>query len=86
MIKSASAIAAGVLGVITPFGGFLFPPIPILAVIFGHMGLREVKAGYREGRDMALTGIFFGWLTISFYLVIGAIWVGFMSTASSLFS
>lgn len=77
--KSASAIAAGVLGVITPFGGFFFPPIPILAVIFGHMGLKEIKAGYREGRGMALTGIFFGWIAISFYVITGTIWIGFMS-------
>lgn len=69
MIKSGSAIAAGVLGIVTPFGGFLFPPIPILAAVFGHMGLKEVQAGYREGSGMALTGIWFGWTFIVLYFL-----------------
>lgn len=81
MIKSASAITAGVLGVITPFGGFFFPPIPILALVFGLMGLKEVKAGYREGRGMALTGIFFGTIAVSAYAVSVALFGGFLLTS-----
>lgn len=77
--KSASAVAAGVLGIITPFGGFLFPPIPILALVLGLMGFKEIKAGYREGRGMALTGIFFGTIVVSAYVITGTIWIGFIS-------
>lgn len=80
MIKSGSAITAGVLGVITPFGGFMFPPIPILALVFGVMGMKEIKAGYREGRGMALTGVLFGSFAVAAYLICGALSAGFFLT------
>jgi len=81
MIRSGSAIAALVLGVLVPFGGFFFPPIPILALVFGLAAMREIDAGYREGRGMAKTGIFFGTVAVAFYVMAAVIQGGYLLTA-----
>jgi type IV pilus assembly protein PilA len=69
---SGKAIASLVLGFFSAF-----PPIAILAVIFGHLSLSEIKrsAGRLTGKGMAITGLVFGYLGLAFIpiLIIAAI-------------
>lgn len=52
---SGNATASLVFGVIGMLGGFLICGIPcLLAVLFGHLALRETKTGQRGGHDAPL--------------------------------
>lgn len=70
---SGMAIASLIFGIL-----FLFFPLSILAVIFGHVSLSQIKksAGRLGGRGMAITGLVLGYLGIAMIpliLIIAAI-------------
>jgi hypothetical protein len=53
--KAIFSLVCGILG--------LFPPAAIVAVIFGHLSLSEIRksAGRLSGRGLAITGLVFGY-------------------------
>jgi type IV pilus assembly protein PilA len=70
---SGMAIASLIFGIL-----FLFFPLSILAVIFGHVSLSQIKksAGRLGGRGLAITGLVLGYLGIAMIpliLIIAAI-------------
>jgi type IV pilus assembly protein PilA len=71
-VTNGKSIASLIFG----FFAFLFPSA-ILAIIFGHLSISEIhKSGGRlKGKGMAITGLVFGYLGISFIpvLIIAAI-------------
>lgn len=76
---SGLATASMVLGIIGFLGGWCLFGIPcFLAVLFGHLALKETKTGERGGHGQAITGLILGyvlavpWLILSIILVLGA--------------
>lgn len=71
--RSGKAVAGFVLGLISIIL-FLTIVVPLLALIFGVLGLREIgrSNGMRTGRGMAITGVVLGTLGL---LGGGALWV-----------
>lgn len=62
MPTSGYATAAMVLGLATfVAGGFA----GLFAVIFGHLGLREVNSGTRGGKGQAITGLVLGYISLA---------------------
>ncbi|CAB4729172.1 unannotated protein [freshwater metagenome] len=54
----------GIVGPFIPCAG------PLLATIFGHVALHEIKGNPTlNGRRMALAGVILGWLGIVFWLL-----------------
>ncbi|MFC5834879.1 DUF4190 domain-containing protein [Nonomuraea insulae] len=71
-----AALVTGLTGFITC--GFT----SILAVIFGHVSLAQIRRDGTDGRGMALAGTILGWfLTGAWLLFWGLSWAGFVSTA-----
>ena len=71
--SSGMAIASLIFGLF-----FLFFPLPIVAVVFGHISLSRIKksAGRLGGRGLAITGLVLGYLGIAMIpliLIIAAI-------------
>jgi type II secretory pathway pseudopilin PulG len=64
---SGMAIASLVFGIL-----FLFFPLNILAIIFGHISLSQIKAsaGRLGGRGMAIAGLVLGYLGIAMIPII----------------
>lgn len=60
------AIIAAVLG--------LVPGISVLAVVAGHVALRETASEYVSGRGMALAGLALGYIGVTVWLLIGLVW------------
>jgi type IV pilus assembly protein PilA len=70
---SGLAIASLIFGIL-----FLFFPLPVLAVVFGHISLSQIKksAGRLGGRGMAIAGLVLGYMGIAFVpliLIVAAI-------------
>jgi type II secretory pathway pseudopilin PulG len=63
---SGKAVASLVLGIVNALGFFLFFPVAILAVVFGHLGRNEVKQsqGAVTGGGMAMTGLVLGYMSV----------------------
>ncbi|MDX5399591.1 MAG: DUF4190 domain-containing protein [Actinomycetes bacterium] len=59
------AIVAAVFG--------LVPGISVLAVVAGHVALRETSE-YVSGRGMALAGLALGYIGITVWALIGVVW------------
>lgn len=65
---SGLAITALVLGIV---GG------AILAVIFGHVALNDIKRTGKEGKGMAIAGLVLGYIETAFWvLIIGLFVIG----------
>lgn len=73
--NNAMAIASLVTGLVGVFVCF-FPVLSLLAVVFGHVALSQIKqrAGRERGRGMAIGGLVIGYLTllaaIGFWIVV----------------
>ena len=63
---SGWATAAVIMGIITLCGGFLVGIPPILAVVFGHIAIRQTRGGIRRGYGMAVTGLVLGYVFLIF--------------------
>jgi hypothetical protein len=57
---SGLAIASLVLGILWLFGGG-----SILAVIFGHISLRQINRGERDGKGLAIAGLVLGYVGLA---------------------
>ena len=58
----------------------------IVAVITGHMSLKQLKTNGEAGRGMALTGTILGWVGIGFAvigIILIVIWVMFIVGVAS---
>ncbi|WP_231939652.1 DUF4190 domain-containing protein [Brevibacterium siliguriense] len=74
----------GLLSMI-PFIGVIFSIIamllwiaPVLAVIFGHVGLGQIKRTGEEGRGQAIAGLIIGYVTIALGLIMAIVVIGFL--------
>ena len=72
------AVAALVLGIVGVFTFWLYLIIPILAVVFGHIGYSKVgkSQGTQKGSGMALAGLILGYAMIAiglFFLFIAIV-------------
>jgi Domain of unknown function (DUF4190) len=88
---NGNAIASFVLGILG-ITGPLFLIGPILALVFGYMGRRQIdqSGGAEWGHGLAVAGIVLGWvglgLTVLFVLLVSAMFVGGTSTSTQLHS
>lgn len=62
--KATASMWLGILGFI--FGVCTFGVLSVLAVVFGHLALSEIKKTGLEGHGRAITGLVFG-----YFMVIG---------------
>jgi Domain of unknown function (DUF4190) len=82
--SSGMAVASMVLGIVGLLSSCCALGIPsLLAVIFGHVAIRETKSGVKSGHGMAVAGLVLGYV---FFLpaVILSIWVLFGAGMSTL--
>ena len=65
------AIASMVLGILSIvfFCAWFFPVLPILAVVFGHIALSQIRKQGTSGRGMALAGLITGYLGLALTVV-----------------
>ncbi len=61
---SGRATAAMVLGIISILGGFFFGIPPIVAVVLGHLAMKETSTGYRAGHGQAVAGLVLGYISL----------------------
>lgn len=62
---SGLATASMVMGLIGVLGGWCFFGLPCaVAVLLGHMALRETKTGERGGHGQAVAGLILGYLCL----------------------
>ena len=57
--NSITALVLGICGLV------VFPPIGILAVIFGNRARREIASRAEEGSGLATAGVILGWIGIA---------------------
>ncbi len=69
--RPAQSIWARIAIVAAVFG--LVPGISVLAVVAGHVALRETSE-YVSGRGMALAGLALGYIGITVWALIGIVW------------
>ena len=43
---------------------FMFGPLAILAIVFGHVARHQIKRSGEQGAGLALTGLIFGWAAV----------------------
>jgi Domain of unknown function (DUF4190) len=63
---NAFAVASMVIGIL-----WLFWIGSLLAVIFGHVSLGQIKRsnGLQTGRGMAIAGLTLGWISLAFWIL-----------------
>lgn len=59
---ATASLVTGILGVLIGCCSFGIPSI--LAVVFGHLALRETRTGARGGHGMAIAGLILGYLLV----------------------
>lgn len=63
---SASAVGSLVFGILGVLGGWCIFGIPcLIAVILGHLALRETRNDQMGGHGMAVTGVILGYLFVA---------------------
>jgi hypothetical protein len=58
----------GILSIVF-FCAWFFPVMPILAVVFGHIALSQIRRQGTAGRGMALAGLITGYLGLALTVV-----------------
>ncbi|MCP3785348.1 DUF4190 domain-containing protein [Micromonospora sp. A3M-1-15] len=65
ILTSGMATASLVLGILGVLGGWCLFGLPcVLAVILGHLALRETRDGMRSGHSMAVAGLVLGYVFV----------------------
>ncbi|MEU2613104.1 DUF4190 domain-containing protein [Micromonospora sp. NPDC007271] len=65
VLTSGMATASLVLGILGVLGGWCLFGLPcILAVVLGHLALRETRDGTRSGHGMAVAGLVLGYVFV----------------------
>lgn len=77
-----------IVSLVSGIAAFVILPLiaSIVAVITGHMSLKQLKTNGEAGRGMALTGTILGWVGIGFAvigIVLIVIWVMFIVGVAS---
>ncbi len=54
---------------------------PIAGVVFGHLGLSQIKRTGDAGRGLAVTGLVIGYAAIAFLIVFFVMYIGFIALA-----
>ena len=79
IVGIGGGFVCGLLSMI-PFIGVIFSVIamflwiaPVLAVIFGHIGLGQIKRTGEEGRGQAIAGLIIGYVTIALGLIMAIV-------------
>lgn len=81
---SGFAIASLVFGIISLFGGAFVIIPPLLAVIFGHIGISACRKDPRtDGKGLAIAGLVMGYLCIAGWLVYVLFVIGLFALAAS---
>lgn len=73
------AVASLVLGIVSFFCfGFIFP-VPLLAIVFGHLSLDRIarSGGAEKGRGLAIAGLVLGWIFIVPIMLAALAWLGY---------
>ena len=69
--KSGYSIASLVFGIISFLGGFYFVLPPIMAVIFGHIAISQIRNNpLLGGKAMARIGLILGYTVILIYILL----------------
>lgn len=66
--SNGMALASMILGIVSITVGLcliFFPVMPILAVVFGHIALGQIRATGAPGRAYAITGLVTGYIGIA---------------------
>ena len=62
---SGMATASLIVGLFGLFGGWCFFGLPcLLAVVLGHLAVKETRTGERGGHGMAITGLILGYVFV----------------------
>ncbi|ATO13243.1 hypothetical protein CO540_04885 [Micromonospora sp. WMMA2032] len=65
VLTSGMATASLVLGILGVLGGWCLFGLPcLLAVVLGHLALRETRDGARSGHGMAVAGLVLGYVFV----------------------
>ncbi|WP_422741615.1 DUF4190 domain-containing protein [Micromonospora sp. WMMD754] len=65
VLTSGMATASLVLGILGVLGGWCLFGLPcLLAVVLGHLALRETRDGTRSGHGMAVAGLVLGYVFV----------------------
>ncbi|OKI61672.1 DUF4190 domain-containing protein [Micromonospora sp. CB01531] len=82
-LTSGMATASLVLGILGVLGGWCLFGLPcILAVILGHVAMRETRDGTRSGHGMAVAGLVLGYVFVG-PMIIFTVMVFFGSVLSA---
>lgn len=60
-----TSMILGILGITVGLCLLFFPVMPILAVVFGHMGLAHIRRTGAPGRGYAIAGLVTGYIGIA---------------------
>ena len=60
-----ASMILGIFGITVGLCLIFFPLIPILAVVFGHIGLSQTRSTGAPGRGYAITGLVTGYIGIA---------------------
>lgn len=55
--------------------------VPLAGIIFGHLGLNQIKRTGDGGRGLALTAVIYGYCMFALGLLFAIIYIGFISVA-----
>lgn len=84
IVGIGGGFVCGLLSMI-PFIGVIFSVIamflwiaPVLAVIFGHIGLGQIKRTGEEGRGQAIAGLIIGYVSIALGLIMAIVMIGIL--------
>ena len=53
--------------------------VPIAGIIFGHLGLNQIKRTGDAGRGLALTAVIYGYCTIALGILFAVLYIGFIA-------
>jgi hypothetical protein len=70
---ATTSLVLGILAVTVGLCLWFFPVLPVLAVVFGHVSLRQIHTTQLPGRGRALTGVITGYCGIGVSLVLLAL-------------
>ncbi|MEY4348020.1 MAG: hypothetical protein RIS43_439 [Actinomycetota bacterium] len=78
---AVTSFALGLAGIVVSW--FLMGIPSTLAIIFGHVSLRQMRTSGEAGRGLALTGLIMGYTIIAMYLVISLFFLVVFSAVDS---
>jgi hypothetical protein len=68
--RNGLAIASMVVGIVGILMFWLYAIVPIVAIVFGHVALSQIKKRGQEGRGMAIAGIVTGYVGLGLFALV----------------